>query len=173
MYRVLFECYGYPVKSYWVFYGLGMLIAACLGLWLARRRSIALWKTGVICFVSAMSAVVFGRVCSFCFEGSFEGFWDFRSGGQVSYGSMLGVLATVTLLAHSMRISLNDVLDAAVCVFPIGQAIQRIGCFCNGCCYGPLSNACLAVQFPKVVDAQGAVVGTPCFMDQVLSLIHI
>ncbi len=157
-------CGARYVHSYWIFYGLGLLVAACVGIGLARCRRLPLWKVGLVCVTAAVCAVVFGRLGGFCFRGTLAGFFRWQSGGQVSFSAMVGALLAVVVTARGLRLSLGTVSDGVACVFPMAQGIQRIGCFLHGCCYGPVSDSLLAVRFVKRLNADGEIVGTPCFV---------
>lgn len=164
MCRVLFEFYGRPIYAYWFFYALGMFCAGVLGLYLAHRRLKPLWKVWVLCSAMIAFAFIFGRINAFCLHRSFSGFFNLRQGGQVSFGAVIGALLVVTVLAQCLRMPMADVLDISACAMPVAQGIQRIGCFCHGCCYGPISNSFLSVRFPKYTNAGGRIIGTPCFI---------
>lgn len=57
-------------------------------------------------------------------------------GGLVWYGGFLGGLATAGIFLKSKKAPLFKTLDIIVPFAALGQAIGRIGCFLNGCCYG-------------------------------------
>lgn len=50
-------------------------------------------------------------------------------------GLVLGCLAGI-LYVRKKKLSLSMILDLAAPYLALGQAIGRIGCFLNGCCYG-------------------------------------
>ena len=164
MCQVLFEFYGRPIYAYGFFYALGMFCAGALGLYLAHRRTRELWKVWILCLAMITFAFIFGRINAFCLHWSFSGFFNLREGGQVSFGGIIGALFVMIVLAQSLRMPMEDVLDISACVIPLAQGIQRIGCFCHGCCYGPISNSFLSVRFPKYTNANGQIIGTPCFI---------
>ena len=80
---------------------------------------------------------------------------DLQKSGQLSFGGSLGALLIVVLFSSLLKISIADVFDVAACVIPIAQGIQRVGCFFNGCCFGPVSNSVFSVRFGR---------DTSCFM---------
>jgi len=164
MHRVLFEIFGHPVSGYWFFYGLGMLAAVTLALCLGRRRAVAMWKVLLVCVGAVLGAFVFGRLNALLYRGSPAEFFDIQQPGQVSFGGAMGALFLAVLLIELLRIPRPHTLDVLACVIPLAQGIQRIGCFCHGCCYGPASSSLLSVQFPKHVNAAGQTVGSPCFL---------
>jgi phosphatidylglycerol:prolipoprotein diacylglycerol transferase len=155
MCRVLFEFAGFPIYSYWFFYGLGLLSSILLAIWLAHRRSLDLRKVLFLSVAAAISAVVFARLGAVFFGIRFSDLLDLQKNGHLSFGGILGALFIIVLLVRPLKISITDVFDGAACVIPIAQGIQRIGCFLNGCCFGPVSTSLFSVRFPR---------GTACFM---------
>ena len=155
MRHVLFEFAGFPIYSYWFFYGLGLLSSVLLAVWLAHRRSLDLRKVLLLSVAAAISAVVFARLASVFFGTRFLDLLDPQKNGQISFGGSFGALFIIVLLARPLKIPIADVFDGAACVIPIAQGIQRIGCFFNGCCFGPVSTSFFSVRFPR---------GTSCFI---------
>ena len=155
MRHVLFEFAGFPIYSYWFFYGLGLFSSILLAVWLARRRSLDLCKVWLLSVAAVISAVVFARLTSVFFGTRFSDLLDLQKNGQISFGGSFGALFMIVLLARPLKIPIADVFDGAACAIPIAQGIQRIGCFFNGCCFGPVSTSFLSVRYPH---------GTSCFI---------
>jgi len=57
-------------------------------------------------------------------------------GGFIFQGGLFLSLAVVFLYAKKKKISFPAVADLFIPYAALGQAIGRIGCFLNGCCYG-------------------------------------
>ena len=70
-----------------------------------------------------------------------------RLGGFVFFGGLIG--AVLGLYIYSIRKwnRFLDLLDTYVSIIPLGQAIGRIGCFFNGCCYGKTYNGFFSVRY--------------------------
>ena len=79
-----------------------------------------------------------------------------RLGGFVFYGGLIGAIVGLYIYSKQRWNRFFDLLDTYASIFPLGQAIGRIGCYFNGCCYGKYYTGFLSVKY--VVD---------------LSLIHI
>ena len=60
------------------------------------------------------------------------------------YGAMLGLFLYSKLSGYQYY----DITDVFSSVLPLGQAIGRIGCFCNGCCYGKRWNGFFSISYP-------------------------
>lgn len=155
MWHVLFKFAGLPIYSYWFFYGLGLFSAILLVIWLAHHRSMDWRKACLLSVAALISAVVFARLSSVFFDTRFSDLLDFQKRGQISFGGSFGALFAIILLARPLKISIGDAFGCAACAIPLAQGIQRIGCFLNGCCFGPVSNSIFSVCFPR---------GTSCFM---------
>jgi len=165
MCHVLFEFAGFPIYSYWFFYGLGLSSSMLLAIWLAHRRGLDLRKVLLLSVAAVISAVVFARLAAVFFGTRFSDLLDLQKSGHVSFGGILGALIIIVLLVRPLKISITDVFDGSACAIPIAQGVQRIGCFFNGCCFGPVSTSFFSVRFPKVVNETGGqVIGTSCFM---------
>ncbi len=69
-------------------------------------------------------------------------------GGLVVYGGLIGaMLAFVAFVVHH-RLPALAMADLAAPSIVLGQAIGRLGCLLNGCCYGGLCDEPWAVTFP-------------------------
>lgn len=60
------------------------------------------------------------------------------------YGAMFGLFLYSKLSGYQYY----DITDVFSSVLPLGQAIGRIGCFCNGCCYGKRWSGFLSISYP-------------------------
>jgi phosphatidylglycerol:prolipoprotein diacylglycerol transferase len=76
--------------------------------------------------------------------------FDLTKGGLVWYGGFLMGLVVGLIFVRLNNINFWDGADMLAPFIPLGQAIGRIGCFLNGCCYGtPVSlNNAFGVLFP-------------------------
>ena len=80
-------------------------------------------------------------------------------GGLVYYGGLIG--GAVGLLAY-IKINKFPVLrggDVCMPFLALGQAITRVGCFLNGCCWGGVTTVPWGIQFPKNSNPYAAQVG--------------
>ncbi len=70
-------------------------------------------------------------------------------GGLVFYGGLIGGLLALVAYVKVNKLPFWVVLDAAAPAAALGEAITRVGCFLNGCCWGRPSSAPWAVTFPR------------------------
>lgn len=71
-----------------------------------------------------------------------------RNGGLAVEGAVIAVLIFVTIYSKIKKFNLREMLDMLALSAPLGQAIGRIGCFLNGCCYGKTTEFFTGIQFP-------------------------
>jgi phosphatidylglycerol:prolipoprotein diacylglycerol transferase len=73
-------------------------------------------------------------------------------GGLSWYGCFFTVMPAAWIYAKSKRIAFGQLNDLFVCYTILGQAIGRLGCFFNGCCWGHLSQGTafetIGLRFP-------------------------
>ena len=62
-------------------------------------------------------------------------------GGLIFYGGLLTAMPTMWWYLRRARWPIGQTLDCFVPTLALGQAIGRIGCFLNGCCYGKPTHA--------------------------------
>jgi phosphatidylglycerol:prolipoprotein diacylglycerol transferase len=131
------------------FTGLGYLVGGLVFLWAARAKRLSTDGVWVIVAVGVFCGVVGARVTELIAEG-----WPGRlpagvllnpsTGGRSLLGGLvfgwLGVLFAKKQLG--LRRPLGDLFALAL---PAGEAVGRIGCYFNGCCYGEASNVSWAV----------------------------
>lgn len=75
-------------------------------------------------------------------------FYSILSLGFVFYGGLLGALIAVIAICHGDIKEILSITDTMLRLLPIGQAIGRIGCFFNGCCYGKTYQGLFSVRYP-------------------------
>lgn len=117
-------------------------------------------------FLSALlGALIGGRllsVLSNCISGSRGSFFVF-------YGGLLGTMAGLRLCSRLGGASYAEAEDALFSYLPLGQAIGRIGCYFNGCCYGRQWEGFPGVRYP--VDGQWLTVFPTWFAESAFCLL--
>lgn len=74
--------------------------------------------------------------------------WAFDATGFALYGGLLTGALTGVVLARGMRLPAWRLADAAAVGIGVGIAINRVGCFLQGCCYGRPTELPWGVVFP-------------------------
>lgn len=73
-------------------------------------------------------------------------------GGLVFYGGL--ILATITGIwfLKKRHLPVLKIGDIVLPYLALGQAIGRLGCLLNGCCYGKLTNLPWGIRFPGHIE---------------------
>jgi phosphatidylglycerol:prolipoprotein diacylglycerol transferase len=85
--------------------------------------------------------------------------FEFQAGGLVFYGGYVLAAVVAISLIRLRGLDWRQVTDILTPSVALGGALTRVGCFCNGCCFGqgcPADHP-LAVSFPR---------GCACFAHQ-------
>ena len=70
-------------------------------------------------------------------------------GGLAIHGAILGGIVSGLIFAKLKQKSFWRIADLVAPSLLLGQAIGRIGCFLNGCCFGVPTESIFGVRFPK------------------------
>ncbi|HOL21521.1 MAG TPA: prolipoprotein diacylglyceryl transferase [bacterium] len=71
-----------------------------------------------------------------------------RNGGLAVEGAVITAFIFLIIYSRIKKFNLKEMLDIVALSTPLGQAIGRIGCFLNGCCYGKPTEILTGVKFP-------------------------
>lgn len=87
-------------------------------------------------------------------------------GGLVFYGGLAASIAAIIVYSKIKKLPVLKTIDIVAYAFALGVVFGRIGCFLNGCCWGDVCSPELlwAVTFPKSVDANSLIDGSPAFL---------
>lgn len=141
MYPVLFEIGPFKVFSY----GAALAIAFLLAASLARRRAVSEGMDGDkvldLFIVLIISGIIGGRLLFVLLNikeylarpADIFKLWE---GGLVWYGGLVSSTASAIIFLRANRMPVLRTGDIIAPYIALGQAIGRIGCFLNGCCYG-------------------------------------
>ena len=82
-------------------------------------------------------------------------------GGLVFFGGFFGGFLSIGWLVRRRKLSFWTISDIFALALPIGQAVGRIGCLVNGCCFGHPTESRPAIQYTNqaaegILDAQVA-----------------
>ena len=80
--------------------------------------------------------------------GNFKSFFYYIIyGGTVFFGGFCGGMVAIYIFCKRNDISFWYISDNILRILPFGQAIGRIACYFNGCCYGKQTNCLIAVNY--------------------------
>lgn len=139
---VLFKCNFFTIYTYGVFVAAGFLLSTILLLRETKKR--ALFNEDLIynlCIILLASGIVFARALYVIlnweyFSRDLREIFMIHHGGLVWFGGLVGATITGIIYLKVHRIKVVSVLDLFMPYVALGQAVGRIGCFFNGCCYG-------------------------------------
>ncbi len=151
MHPILFKIGPLTIYSY----GVMLALAFVVGIWLAtrqaRREEVSANTILDLSFVALITGIIGARILFVLFNLNYDLLHPFEiimfwQGGLIySGGLILGTLCAILFL-KVRRLNIWKVVDICAPSLAIGQAIGRIGCFLNGCCFGkPVS---WGIKFP-------------------------
>jgi phosphatidylglycerol---prolipoprotein diacylglyceryl transferase len=151
MYPILFSLGSFEIRSHDALIALGALLAFALFVREARplgvtRRDvwISLPLVVVLTFAGVYLSAVWIRSLGY---GWADPATNLRY-GTASFGMVLGVLLAGYLAARWRGRPAGAVLDRLALVLPLAQALGRVGCFLEGCCYGLVTDGPLGMVLP-------------------------
>ena len=141
MWPILFHIGPFPIYSY----GVSLAVAAVLCSWLltkdAAKRGINAATVNDLVFWLVLSGIAGARLFYVYLA------WDYyadnlgevlllNKGGLAWQGGFIGAVAAGFVFSRRHKIAIGVLFDLAAPYIALGQAIGRLGCFANGCCYG-------------------------------------
>jgi len=160
-----------------------LAISFLLGIWLsvhrAKSKNVDPNQIMDLSVLIIISAIVGSRLLYVLFHlNEFSGHWldtinPFQSNGQIGIAglTMLGgvILSFITTFIYLRwkKLSFLVFADILLPMFALGEAITRLGCYLNGCCFGlPCEHGSLCVTFPSDSPAGSFFPGTPLYPTQ-------
>ncbi len=155
MYPVVLKVGHFAIKSY----GLFLIIAFLLALYMlqrdARRYSLDKKTIDSLGNYLLLGGLIGARLYYAMF---FDPWYYFTKpwtllfvweGGLAVHGAIIGGFISLYIFSKKKKYNIFMLADLIVPVLLLGQAIGRLGCFFNGCCYGVPSSKAWALTFPK------------------------
>ena len=152
MIPTLFEIGPFRVHIYGVMLAISFLLGSLWATKAAARRRIPGERILTLIFWILISSIVGARLHFVLgHPGSYAGPLDlFRlwEGGLTLYGGLIAahVVGFIYLRVH--RIPILPAVDSLAPALALGEAVTRIGCFLNGCCFGRVCEGSLCVHYP-------------------------
>lgn len=151
MHPVLFYIGSFAIRSYDVMVGLGMIAGLSLVCCRARRAGLSGAKvlaSGVGIILVSLAGSRIGNVLIDLKHYISNWRAIFSLYGTGFQGGLIGGMLAALVFARCMRISFWRLGDLFAPGLILGQAIGRVGCFLNGCCYGRPTDSFLGVYLP-------------------------
>jgi phosphatidylglycerol:prolipoprotein diacylglycerol transferase len=154
MHPIIIQFGPITIYSYGLCVALAFLAAIATAASRARRFGWGAEKAYDACFC-AMIAALAGSRLFYVIESPREFMsapWEVFmvwKGGLSYYGGFIGAVVACAIYLKMRRLGVAEGFDLLIPSVPLGQAIGRIGCFFNGCCFGKVSASTFAVVFPE------------------------
>ncbi len=151
MHPVLFEIGPLTIYSYGVMLALAFVVGIALAMGSAKREGVPTNTILDLSLISLITGIIGARILFVLLNLDYYSrhpletimFWQ---GGLVYYGGIILGVSCAILFLKIRKASIWKVVDICTPSLALGQAIGRIGCFLNGCCFGkPIS---WGVKFP-------------------------
>jgi phosphatidylglycerol:prolipoprotein diacylglycerol transferase len=133
---------------------LGYATGLAVYLYVAKRRKLLTQGMAIIAYWALFGGFLGAKLGEFLAEGwpisiSPLTIFDATVGGRAILGGLLGGWLAVYIAKRRMGI-VRSTGDLFAYALPAGEAVGRIGCYFNGCCYGK------ATSFPIAIYQHGA-----------------
>lgn len=155
MHQVLFYIGEIPVRAFGFMLALGILCGVLVSYLLAKRQGSYYEEVVDVASLAVIGGIVGARLWEVIFT------WQYYSqhlleipalwrGGLSIQGAVLGGLVAVIWYCRS-KVPFWNMADLLAPGLLVGQAIGRLGCFLNGCCFGIPHP--LGIVYPPGTDA--------------------
>lgn len=143
------------LRAYPTFIALAVICAVLSGVWNSRRVGVEVPIRSVLAIQILLAAggLAGGRLYAAVERLGPDGIMAnlLSSGAYRQPGALAGALCLLPLVTRLIApgvsaLRMGDVLFPS---FAVAMAVERVGCFLEGCCYGVVSNVPWAVRFPS------------------------
>lgn len=148
---ILFEIYGVPFFAYRSLLAVAFVVCTLLTVRASRTRPGGLEVSPMLGIWAMFGSLVGAHGFFIVQYGNIRDVWRALfvwEGGLVFYGGLFGGLLATALYLKIRNVPFLNAADSAGPYLAIGEAIARIGCLLNGCCWGAVCNLPWAVTFP-------------------------
>ena len=153
MYRIILEVGPFTLYSYGLFVAIAFILATILIVTEAPRYAFSsddIFDCAILMFAGGL---IGGRVLFVVlnwgnFSDNFLNVFKLYEGGLAFQGALIGGAIAVITVCVFKKLPIRKVGDLLAPYIALGQAIGRIGCFLNGCCYGKVVSSGVGITFP-------------------------
>ncbi len=150
MRQTLFTVLGTPFHAYPVMISVAFVVCTLLAVREGDRKGLSIPpEGGILVFIGAL---IGARAFYIVQYENWHYVWQavmFWQAGLVFYGGLMGATFTAYLMAKWYKLPPIKTADLLVPYVALGEAITRIGCFLNGCCFGAPTDMPWGVRFPQ------------------------
>ena len=142
--------FGLKIYTWGIFFALSFLVSTFLASNYAKKKEKNPEIIYGAVFYSLIGGIIGARLLYVALNfDQFNGFWDvvnLTHGGLVSYGGLLGAVASLYFYFKKNKLNFLEYLNLLAPYVALGFAIARVGCFLNWDDYGIESNLPWAVK---------------------------
>ena len=142
--------FGLKIYTWGIFFALSFLVSTFLASNYAKKKEKNPEIIYGAVFYSLIGGIIGARLLYVALNfDQFNGFWDvvnLTHGGLVSYGGILGAVASLYFYFKKNKLNFLEYLNLLAPYVALGFAIARVGCFLNWDDYGIESNLPWAVK---------------------------
>ena len=150
MFPELFRIGDFPINTYGVLLGVGILLALYVAARLAQRDGVSKDRIYDLGLWTVVGGLLGSKILMFIVYPDVTFFsLDFLQSGGVFYGGLIGGFLTLFVLIRFYRLPFWKVADAFAPGVALGQAFGRQGCFAAGCCWGKPTDSLFGVHFTE------------------------
>jgi len=132
----LFSIGSFNVQAWGLMVSIGFLVGLLIVTLEAKKRKMnldVLYALALSLFVGGVLGARIGWILTEAPSGlSFMDYLNIWNGGMISFGGLIGGLASMGAYAWHKKIKLMNYLDVFAVGLPIGMAIGRVGCYLIG-----------------------------------------
>ncbi|MCL6610234.1 MAG: prolipoprotein diacylglyceryl transferase [Peptococcaceae bacterium] len=166
MHQILFHAGPFTLRSYGLMMALGMAGGLALAWHLAGKKGKYREDILNMAVYVLLAGLLGARLWEVAFDWHYYGsrlaeipaLWR---GGLSVQGGVAGGLLAVILYTRKHRVPFWEFGDILAPGVILGQAVGRVGCYLNGCCYGVPTDRAWGVVYPPGTDAYFAYGTTP------------
>lgn len=138
------EIFGREIPIYGVCYIGGILLAALVTVFLAKRRKMDLWEMVYSGIFAVLGGLIGAKLLSVLtslhiiipYLQNGGSFYEVIKNGFVFYGGLLGGAGGLWIYTKAYHLSFLEYGDYFAPGIALGHAVGRIGCLFGGCCHG-------------------------------------
>ena len=146
---MLIQIGDYPLHAYATMLSVAFVVGTLLAVREADKRGV--WispEVGIWVFLGALLGAKAFYIIQYQAIGELWKMFLLWRGGLVYYGGLGGGMAAAWLYVRHNKIAPFFAADVFVPYLALGQAITRVGCFLNGCCWGGVTAMPWGLRFP-------------------------
>ncbi len=141
MHPALLKTPYFTVYSYGFCMALAVMLAWLISSRLARRPSYSVSQAADLLFIFFVAGIAGARLFYVLqhpseFTGRWVAVFFLQEGGLVWYGGFIGGVVCGVFYMRLRRIPILPWADLFSPVLALSQAVGRVGCYLNGCCFG-------------------------------------